>query len=178
MPTTLRVVGDSITYLAGRHGATAMFAEHGYEATIDGARGQRADSPLRQQAWIDACRLRPTVAVYALGTNDLMGETLKDPDEPVFSTDELATLTSVLAARLHYAAFYCEDVVWVNCNSGTMNGHYNRAARLVNDVMRSLCADAGFGYADWDATGAPTTDLIHQTPAGSALWVDAICAAI
>lgn len=174
------VVGDSITYLAARHGATAMFAEHGHTATLDGLRGARADSPLRDQTWVQACgtvdhgATDTSIGVYALAANDLMGETFKDPDEPDFSSGEFAHLVSVLTARLVYGHYFFDHVVWVNVTTRTLNGHYNSGARRINSAMRTVCTALGFGYADWDAKKAPTSDLIHQKPEGSPMWVDAI----
>ena len=175
-PTTLRVVGDSITYLAHRHGAEAMFAERGYTAFLDGDAGERADSPLRNTAWRAAASGGGpgSVGVYALGANDLMRETFRDPEDPAFSTSELSHLVATLTERLMYGSFWFEDVVWVNVTTRTLNGNYNRGARLLNAAMRAVCYRNGFCYADWDAKKAPTSDLIHQKIAGTPLWVDAI----
>ena len=174
--TPLVVIGDSITYLAAKHGAVSMFEDAGYTATLDGARGQRADNPLRAAAWVNAAYTTSAsgVGVYALGANDLMGETFKDPDEPAFSVEETAALVSTLMERLHFGSFFFDRVVWVNITTGTLNGHFNKGARTVNAEMALRCEAAGFGYARWDEKDAPTSDLIHQKIAGTPLWVDAI----
>ena len=174
----LHVIGDSITYLVAKHGGVAMFAEHGIDATLDGSPGKRADDLLRQQAWRAACDTAPDVLVYALGANDLMGETFKDPDDPPFSKTELAALTGCLMGQLVYGGHFAEHTLWVDVTTRTLNGHYNAGARKVNGEMSELCPHFDYGYVEWDECHAPTSDLIHQKLAGSKMWVDAVVAAI
>ncbi len=178
--TQLHVIGDSITYLARSHGAEAMFAEAGVDAILNGDPGDRADTPARLDAWVSATSnpAPPDVAVYALGSNDIMKETFRDPEDPGWSNLENAYLVSALTRALSFGSQLVGLVAWVNVTERTMNGNYNRGARIVNAKMREVCAANQWGYVEWNAMRAPTTDLIHQKPAGTVMWVNAINAMI
>ena len=179
----IHAVGDSITYLVSRYGGATMFLEdHAISAVLDGDPGDRADTPSRGAAWIAACATEVDRVVYALGCNDVMKQTFRDPnrqDDPEairWSDTEQAILVGVLHDRLSYAASLGVRPIWVNITTRTMSGHYNAGARRVNAAMLEACTANGWGYVDWDVLRAPTTDLIHPKPAGAKMWVDAVAA--
>jgi lysophospholipase L1-like esterase len=173
LPSTIAVVGDSLTLAATEEIRSALSSVGIEVIAIDGAENRRMTHGATPEPGLDSIATlvsgaAPEMWVVALGTNDIGAET--DPER--YGGDVQRLLDEIPAAS---------SVVWVDVWIRDRKSAVERANQVLRDVLaerpRSMVAD---WFSHGDDVGVVTTDGVHLTADGrrvfAATIVDAILA--
>lgn len=176
LPSTVAVVGDSLTLSADREIEDALTAMGLEVLALDGVESRRmtAGSSSRpsgldaiEQIRDDLGGVEPELWVIALGTNDVGAQV----DSDRFRTDVRGTLAGLPSSA---------PVVWVDVWIRDRSDGSAKANRVIRAELAARAAPSSVvdWYANGDVDGVITGDGVHLTELGRVTFADAITAQI